>query len=339
MASRRQYAFGHADRRPAYNVLGTAFPSGTSVDKGLELAGMANWNVTKEPLMCPVGGDDEMQILDINGRFATVRSNPDAPLGYSWLGVGMTDAYEVVQNEGPGEFASALLDVAHGDLLLTAGGAYRYGTRCFLQFQVPEDIHIGADALRRYMTVTWAHDGSQAVIFKPQDFRVECTNQMPGLLGDVAEPTYKVRHTGRGLEGKIDEARRALQIMFDSGDALKEVVEKWASVTVSDDQFSQVVDRLLPITDGPASHRREDERAGLHGVWEAEANAPIRGTAWGAVNAWTEFSDWHLGQYEDAQARALAQLHGTIDTRRNQGVGALRVVLPLRDRRTLQLAA
>jgi phage/plasmid-like protein (TIGR03299 family) len=251
----------------------------------------------------------------------------------------MTDAYEVVQNEGPGEFASALLDVAHGDLLLQAGGAYRFGTRCFLQFQVPDDITIGEERVRRFLTVTWAHDGSQAVIFKPQDYRVECTNQMPALLGSEAEPSYKVRHTGRGLEGKIDEARAALQIMFNSGDKLREVVERWASVTVSDEQFDQVVDHVLPVTDGPANYRRTDERATLHRLWETDANAPIRNTAWGAAQAWVEFSDWHLGQYENEQARALAQLHGSIDTRRNLGVAALRAVLPVTQRRALQLAA
>ena len=125
--------------------------------------------------------------------------------------------------------------------------------------------------------------------------------------------------------------------MFDSGDALKTLVERWASVEVTDARFEQIVDRLLPVVDdGPGAARRADDRANVHAVYADEGNAGIHGTAWGALNAWTEWSEWHMGQYETAQARALAQFTSdTFERRRNMAPAAIRYVLPQAAQRAL----
>jgi len=337
-AKRRSYAFGHDDRVPAFNLLGTTFPEGTNVERGLHLAGLDKWNVTTRPLYYAVGEtEEEVDFLEIPGRVATVRDNAATEDGYSWLGVGMTDSFVVSQNEDVAAFGSTLLDVSKGDLLLDSGGAYRYGSRCFISLRVPEAVTVGTEQIARYMLLTWGHDGSQAVTIKPHDYRIQCTNAVPSVLGDNAFPVYKVRHVGMGLHGKIDEARAALGIMFDSGDALKALVERWASVEVTDARFEQIVDRLLPVVDdGPGATRRADDRANVHAVYADEGNAGIHGTAWGALNAWTEWSEWHQGQYETAQTRALAQFTSdTFERRRNMAPAAIRYVLPQAAQRAL----
>lgn len=298
------------DRAPAFHSLGTIFPEGTTIEQGLDAAHLSNWNVRTEPLT----------VVTSDGMFpmprhqVIMRDNPEtgspepiAPTGKQ---------YTAVQNEELAEFAALVLD--ESDLTLDSAGSTNGGRRVFMVLASPETVTYGeTDTVAPYMVLATGHDGGLATIMRPLFMRLRCTNQLTGILyaSSVRQvlSEFRVRHTS-SIEGRVQQARDALNLRWKAQDALDKEIERLLSVPVSANGWGAVVDALAPITDDlkPAGvTRREKMRDDLWGLWNADTQKPIKGTAWAAVNAVGEYFDWFGPGADDTAKRAASQMFGS----------------------------
>lgn len=268
---------------PAWARLGHTFPTPpASIEQALRDAQLTGWNVRTEPLATTSG-------LEVPRHHASVRTNPRT--GHpEVLGV-VGRNYRTIQNEEAFGFASAIID--DGEVTVETVGSLNGGRAAWLLLRLPQTIAVGDDLSFPYLLTRVAHDGSAAVVSQFTTLRYFCANMNPALRREDAA-TYRIRHT-LSATARIEEARAALGVAYAGLDAFQQEANRMLDQQITDATFAKIVEALLPDPDDAESEagatRRAARRAALHAAYRSEANANIVGTAWGAWNAYTEWSD------------------------------------------------
>ncbi len=142
------------------------------------------------------------------------------------------------------------------------------------------------------------HDGGLAVTVSVAPFRLACLNGMLLPVAGAAR-TWKARHT-RGIADRLGDARRTLQIAWGYYDALEATGEQLLRTPISEPAFDRFLHRLVPLPTGepdPGGRRvrnAEAVREALRTVYRTTPDLdPIRGTAWGVLQAVTAYHDHH----------------------------------------------
>jgi len=296
------------NRLPGWHGLGTVWQPGDAERLDLTLAmqqgRLAGWDVRLADIHAidPTNGD----VIDAEAFRLTVRNNPTDPAAPAQpLGV-VSPSYTIVQNEDAFAFGEALLDAG---LEVEAAGALRGGRQTFVLFRVPDVIRFDTETVVPYLHVTTSHDGSMAVTTKGTGVRVLCGNTQRMSLTD-GMPTYKARHVGEGLQGKVQDAREALGIAMDGFDQFQRDLDRWLHTPATTDQFDQIIAANFPkpkdADNTAALTRWETRRDDIMAIASSPTTANINGTAWGVVQALTEWDEWVRGTDTNRAARAVS---------------------------------
>jgi len=181
-----------------------------------------NWSVRKEKLTTESG-------IILPDAFASTRSDNNGYLGV------VGNKYEVMQNS---ELVSIAYDsgkeVFSTDLQLThpwnnsetlgsfgnmGGGSLKGGSRVYVQLELPE-LYIGKSGIRRYITLTNAHDGTMSLGFGTSNQVICCANTFAIANKDIS----KIRHTA-SMQQKVDEAIKSLRNVLQFEDKQMEMFE------------------------------------------------------------------------------------------------------------------
>lgn len=283
-----------AARTPAYHRLGTVLEDAPNAEQALHAA-MLDWTVTKQPLFAHVVTDDGVTPHEIGGKWATVRTNPTTGKP-DVLGV-VGDQYEVVQNVDAFRFLDTLVD-GGGDTRYETAGSLRGGRTVFMTMTVPRDIVIGKgeadDRVTMHLFATNGHDGHRAFTCGATPIRIECANMLSWAIKGCADK-WSVAHT-RSIEGRVQEARETLNLTFAYADAFETLANDLYAKAISTKQVDSVLTRLFPLEKGASDRvkasvvERRDTVRDLY--LNASTNTKITGTAWGLVNAITEWAEW-----------------------------------------------
>jgi phage/plasmid-like protein (TIGR03299 family) len=282
------------NRQPAWHRLGTVLDEPMSVEDAMTAAHLSGWNVRHAELLAQPDGADG-GLVPVTAHRATIRTNPITGLT-DVLGV-TSDNYSIVQNEEAFAFAQNVLDVS--GTTVEAAGSLRGGKQVWMLLHMPEDVVLsGGDVVRPYLLATTAHDGSAALTVQATTIRVVCANTLKMSLG-AGHPTYRVRHTS-GAQATVAEARSALDLGWRSVEEFNADAERWISTEVSSAQWLGILDDAVakPLADSElddapkatkaANTRAVERRAALDSLYLADRYS---GTAWGALNAFTEYAD------------------------------------------------
>lgn len=293
-------------RTAAWHRLGTVKYDGQmTVDEALDLAHLSGWNVQKEPIYTADG-------LVIPGRNATV-----ATINGKRVVLGDTgDRYVVFQNEEHATFLNTLVDES-GAHLETAGALGR-GERVFVSLLLPDSVTIGGqsgDKVDTYIGALNAHDASMPFTVVTTPIRWECQNMINYSLS-LAQNRHTVRHSGAGLKGAVEEARRVLGLIYKYNSAFEAEAERLVQISMNSESFEEMVSAEYGYEgDNMAAAERADERVGqMMTLFDtAGTNANIRETAWAGFNAIVEYFDWFSATTADDEnaKRAEKSLSGT----------------------------
>ena len=275
---------------PAWHGLGTVFDQDQIVTTSemMSLAHLNNWNVRLEDIPLPEGyrATTTSQLV--------VRDNP-FDKGQDVLAV-VGDRYNVVQNEELFDFGDAMLD---GGANWESAGSIKNGKVVFGSLAVPREFILdpsGAnDKTVSYLLVHTSHDGSTAVQANITPVRVVCQNTL-NMAVKGSKQSFKIRHTAT-VGGRIDEARRVLGLTFDHMDKFEEMARQMFETEITKAQFDKLVSDIYAEPEDGASkvaNTRWQEKSDLiqYLYTEGATNANITGTAWGALNAMTEYLDY-----------------------------------------------
>jgi phage/plasmid-like protein (TIGR03299 family) len=299
-------------RENAWHSLGTVVPQELTADEALKHAHLAGWNVRKEKLFT-VGG------MEVPQRFATVRDNPFVTGKVDVLGV-VGSKYEPIQNEDHADLLDALVDES-GAHFETAG-SLRGGTQTFITMKLPDHIKIGGvDDVETYIAALNSHDGSKAFQFIVTPIRIVCANTQ-AIAERSAKSRFSTRHTKRGAEGIIAQARETLQMTFKYLDTFQLEAERLIQKSMDEAKFYEIVEQLYGMPNDPSNLIQDRIETNRSKVMELFMDSPtakgIRGTAWAGYQAVTEYLDHFAmtqGKTESQMTtyRALAVASGAND--------------------------
>lgn len=275
-------------REPAWHSLGNVvYDENVDTISAMREAGLTDWNVRVDEIPLPDGYQSDKPLL------VTVRDRPFSPGKIDVFGP-VGSRYVPFQNEQTAEFGDAL----HGEgAVLETVGSLHGGRQMFYTMKIDRTLLLdpsgSADQTDLYLIVANSHDGSKAIQAMISPVRVVCANTLNFAINQ-AQQSFKIRHT-RNAGGRVDEARKALGIVGAYFDEFEVMARELFETKVTNDTFEQIVQALYPL-DNDASKaavtRQANKIESIESIWQSDANAPIFGTGWGAVNALTEWLDY-----------------------------------------------
>jgi hypothetical protein len=272
-----------ASREPAAYIKGTVFDHEvTTSAEMLRLAHLANWNVRLRPLNSDARRRSE--------TFEVVRDNPfDSKVDR--LGIA-GERYGEVQNEQ----AFGMLD----DLKprWKAAGSFKGGSIVYGQADVDRTIVIDKgginDVIKPSLTVITTHDSSGCFVIGRDALRLGCFNQFRFMKKGLSD-TVKVRHTL-----SISDRLKAIRLAWKETNAYYDELEKEMNVLyqkkVTDKQFFALVSGIIgdrPEENKKGAQTKFDNNLEMFSqAWKGSTNAPVYGTAFGALQALVERNQW-----------------------------------------------
>ena len=270
-----------------------------------------NW----EPIKCqaaalvPLNGDqmDMVNVFDRHGnpikdkhgnvvllsnsenRIQVVRSDNFLDLG------AFKDGYEP---HGYNEWLVSVLSNIIGDtLVISSAGLLQMGAQAWVEASFPETVHdemTGFD-YRPYLLATTSLNGTLATGYFAATNATVCDNTMHMAIGSAGERKYKLKHTKSSVL-KLDEARNHLGILHKEQENFEAELHKWAKVEVSEKQWNEVMEIIIPspIDEKEAKKaytRALNKRENLNHTYHNDSMANTwKGTGLGVIQAVNTFA-------------------------------------------------
>lgn len=268
-----------------WHGFGTRLQKRMTSEEALEKGGLS-WEVQLQDVRAV---DSEGNQIECEDNRAVVRKDNNTVLGV------VGTSYVPLQNkEAFGFFDSA---ISERKAIFETVGALGKGERVWMLAKVEEtDFSVlPDDAIQPYLLLSHSHDGSSCVRAKFTPIRVVCQNTLRVALAR-GEDEIKIRHTG-DVAGKIRSAGDILRVAGAMIDETKPIFMKMAqkqlkssdavlyirkSLQPSFNENKETTARLDTMVDSVAELMETGRGSDIRGV---------RGTAWGAYNAITEFID------------------------------------------------
>ena len=202
------------------------------------------------------------------------------------LGI-VSDKYKVVQNRDAFSFVDNLVDGKNTHY--SRAGACNNWSTIWMQVAL-QPRNILGDDYNNYLFFKNSFDGGSAVKVCITPVRVVCKNTL-NLALKKAKRTFSIRHTGDIAE-KIKEADMTLELSANYLTTVEREYERLAKVKVTPQRIINIWDSLFPIEqDAPKTTKQnaERQRAALATAYDADDLGNFRGTAFGVVNAVSNF--------------------------------------------------
>lgn len=259
-------------REKPWHGLGTEVSDAPTSADALRFAGL-DWNVRQEPVFNARGGI-------ISGYKSNVRDTDGSVLGI------VGDRYKVVQNVDAFHFTDNLVG---GEVHYETAGSLREGRQIWLLAKMPER-KVAGDAVEPYLCFTNSHDGSGGIKVCMTPIRVVCNNTL-NLALHSARRVWSMRHT-ENIHDRLTEARDCLFRADEYMANLAQYADRAADKRLYEADLAAMMQELFPITESSSEREKanaEKCRTEFMVCYFAPDIARFRGTAWGAINAASDF--------------------------------------------------
>lgn len=271
-----------------------------TAEAALDLAGLG-FRVAQEPIhrVAGVSASRHKKYEVIEGWVANVRQDTGGTLGI------VKPTYRVLQNADAFAFADSLVD--DGSAKYETAGSLFGGKLIFLSMEIPDEIHVEGDPsdYRLFLVISNGHDGRHAAEAFVTVERVMCKNTLKaGRTGAISH--WSIRHT-TGLDGRLQVAREALGLSFRYAEAFSETASALVAKPLAERQVEEIIRSLFPIPERDQDKPERFPMTTAGKVMEVYMTSPsidpIQGTAYGVLNAVTEYLD-HVQEYRGRVAQA-----------------------------------
>jgi phage/plasmid-like protein (TIGR03299 family) len=294
---------------PAWHGLGVVLRNPPSVEEAIRAAGL-DWGVRLAPLALAEDG----RSVD---HLATVRETDNSILGV------VGPSFVPLQNRDAFAWFQPLVD--SGAVSIEAAGSLREGRRIWILAQARDSVAdvVPGDAVRQFLLLAHAHDGSLAIRCGFTVVRVVCANTLAGALSDASSKLLKIQHRAYAVEA-LEKVRAALDLARGEFAATREQLRELARKGCNERTLRRYVREVFE------PGRADDEKAAVRTVdkivplFESGRGADlprVRGTFWGAFNAITEYVTHERGRLADARVESAWFGDGARLARRALDVG------------------
>ena len=266
-------------RTASWNAVGKDIRECRDMEQVLQASGL-DYTVEKRPVFMNAGPVDMTEAMAaIPNRFVTVRTSDNHPYDV------VSDKFEVIQNRDAFDFVNFMGD----DLTFEKAGETQNGM-VYIIGKLPE-VSILGDAFTPYVLFRNGFNGKHKITAAISPLRMVCQNQFNFAFKNAAN-AITIRHV-QNAEHKLAEARETLKMCADYMSELNILAEQFAATRLSSERVERITNILfpLPTADMNPFKRKslEDARNGFIKAHSADDNSNFRGTAWGLVNAYTDF--------------------------------------------------
>ena len=287
-----------------WHGLGNKLAPNQPIELWAERAGM-NWRIEEAEVRFVAAGNRSLgSIHAFPEQKVLYRSDTKAPLSV------VSARYQVVQPSEILEFYRDLTEV--GGFQLETAGVLKEGRKLWALARTGQSATIkGKDEVNGYLLLATACDGTLATTAQFTSVRVVCNNTLQIALGDSTN-AVKVPHRS---QFDAQAVKRQLGIAISSWDAFMARTKALADRKVSDSAAETFLRRVLTYSTPNVADRDAiavNERA-IKAVGQLYAGrgkgadlASASGTAWGLVNAVTEYVDHHRRARSDDHRRDAA---------------------------------
>jgi|SRR5579859_6432307 len=211
--------------------------------------------------------------------------------------------YENVTNYQAFAFGDEL--VKEGVATWSEGGMQNNGARVFASMRLAESFSVlDNDAYEMYLFWRMGHGSGMSITGDIIPFRAFCLNQH-NLATASGVAHWAIPHLSTAHD-RLAEAHAAVARVGEYTKELAKVMETLALKKITTDQVKKLIDEVVPKNRA----KRDVVLADLLSVYEtSETVAPYRGTAYGLLNAATEFYD-HVIRRDSDNARFEAAMVG-----------------------------
>ena len=275
-----EFAYLERDGLP-WHGLGQAMPMGASIEEWRKQSGM-DWRIQRSKVRYAVSRDENAVFEEMADQHVLFRSDSKKALGL------VSEKYKVVQ---PSEVIEFFRDIARaGGLELSAAGTIYGGRRFWATAKIGEASPTSVtDKIGGYLLISTSADGSLATEVRRTTVRTVCSNTLAMAMKDTPA-SMKVTHKSvfdpeavkefMGLNEAAWAAFKHQVVRLANKPVILEAAEKMtADILGGGDKVYATAgyNKILDLFQGMA------KGALLEGV---------QGTAWGYINAVTEYADW-----------------------------------------------
>lgn len=270
----------YVDRTTTWHAIGKSVEECRDMEAVLKASGL-DYTVEKRPTFMKVMEDDRpVDWMAIPNRFVTVRTSDNHPYDV------VSDKFEIIQNRDAFDFVNFMGD----ELSFEKAGETQNGM-VYIIGKLPE-VDILGDAFTPHVIFRNGFNGKVKITAAISPLRMVCQNQFNFAFKNASN-AIAIRHV-RNAEAKLEEARETLRMCADYMEQLSIMAEQFATMKISADRMERIVDYLFPIPKDTAINafkrkNLEDQRTAFINAHNQDDNSNFRGTAWGLVNAYTDF--------------------------------------------------
>lgn len=252
-------------------------------------AAKMDWKIEEAEVRFVAGGGGLGSIHAFPEQKVLYRSDTKAPLSV------VSSRYQVVQPREILEFYRDLTEV--GGYELETAGVLRDGKKLWALARTGQSVSLkGRDEVNGYLLLATACDGTLATTAQFTSVRVVCNNTLSIALGE-SQGAIKVPHRS---QFDADAVKRQLGIAISSWDAfmvrMKALSERKVKQETAEAYFRRVLTYpASTASGGPVEATNDRAVKAVHDLFAGRGKgadlASASGTAWGLVNAVTEYVD------------------------------------------------
>jgi phage/plasmid-like protein (TIGR03299 family) len=198
-----------------------------------------------------------------------------------------------------------------GDVMYETGGSLNGGKRVWLMMRLREPLVIKGDpngATIPFFALQNNHDGKGSFRGSATTVRIVCSNTVRAAdLDATARGTeFTFKHT-LNVGDRVEEARQALAGWRESVEDYRLLAEHMLTLKVNQRETHEFLERFIPaplstMTSDRVKRNIEEARGEWMGVYNSATNEGITGTAWGLIQASSEWSE-HVRRANSEETR------------------------------------
>lgn len=256
-------------REATWVRVGTDVSQETTVDAILKKAGL-DYTVIKEPVYLHDG-------ILVPSRIATLKEETREPIGL------VSPRYEIYQNADAFKFLEDIPNIE----FVRAGETYN--GMVYIIGKLPS-LTVLDDIFTPYVIFQTSHNGWFSLRATICPLRIVCQNQFAMSFKNM-QNTISIHHS-RQLEGRVVEAQQLLKDTAIYMQGFTNTAEELALLKITDTDRNKICDAFFDSAKAITDRQKEaldEKKTRLNLCYQDDDNSNFRGTAWGLVNAFTDY--------------------------------------------------
>lgn len=253
---------------------GTDVSHANSVEDAI-IAADLDWEVVQTPALIRLSDGN---ILETPMR-VNIRSDNNAFLGV------VSDRYQIINNRDAFSFLTYL-----ADFKFVSAGIVSGGKTIWMCVELPS-FNLLSESMKMCIVFSATHDGKGAIRAAITPVRPACSNTL-NLAFKKAVRSFSLLHKGDVI-GKIAMVGSIMEHESNYREVFQLESERLASIRLNNVMVNNLLETLFPMPEGATNRKKdivESQRNGLLSAYNANDLGNFRGTAYGFLQAVSDFA-------------------------------------------------